>query len=227
MNYVFDVDGTLTPSRGEMDKEFANWMEHFTTHNACYLVTGSDRVKTREQVPASVYDSCMKVFQCSGNHIFEQNREIHKDEWMLSHEQNIFLLDKLHASQYGVRTGQHFDHRPGLCNFSIVGRGAGPYQRQDYIWFDEMFEERSNIAKEFNKRFGKEVRATVAGETGLDITPVGKGKAQILKWLKGSITFFGDKTMEGGNDHDLAAALEFKNVNQVDDWRHTWKILSN
>ena len=47
MNYVFDVDGTLTPSRGEMDKEFANLMEHFTTHNACYLVTGSDRVKTR------------------------------------------------------------------------------------------------------------------------------------------------------------------------------------
>jgi hypothetical protein len=33
--------------------------------------------------------------------------------------------------------------------------------------------------------------------------------------------------MEGGNDYDLAAALEFKNVNQVDDWRHTWKILSN
>lgn len=41
MNYVFDVDGTLTPSRGIMDEEFANWMEHFTTHNACYLVTGS------------------------------------------------------------------------------------------------------------------------------------------------------------------------------------------
>ena len=99
---------------------------------------------------------------------------------------------------------------------------------KDKIIFGLMkYLKRSNIAKEFNKKFGKEVRATVAGETGLDITPVGKGKAQILKWLKGPITFFGDKTMEGGNDYDLAAALEFKNVNQVDDWRHTWKILSN
>lgn len=227
MNYVFDVDGTLTPSRAKMDKEFADWFEHFSTHNAVYLVTGSDQKKTLEQVPKMVYNSCIKVFQCSGNHIFEQGREIYKDEWKLSNDQNIFLLDKLHSSDYGVRTGQHFDHRPGLCNFSIIGRGANSAQRQDYVLYDEKEEERSFIATEFNKRFGSKVRATVAGETGLDITPVGKGKSQILKWINGPITFFGDKTMEGGNDYDLAKALNFENVNQVDNWRHTWKILSN
>ena len=43
MKYIFDVDGTLTPSGGRMNNEFANWFEHFATHNAVYLVTGSDR----------------------------------------------------------------------------------------------------------------------------------------------------------------------------------------
>ena len=42
MNYIFDVDGTLTPSRSKMDKEFleffTNWI---ATHNTT-LVTGND-----------------------------------------------------------------------------------------------------------------------------------------------------------------------------------------
>ena len=48
--YIFDVDGTLTASRSKIDPEFAEWFEHFATHDACYLVTGSDRKKTLEQI---------------------------------------------------------------------------------------------------------------------------------------------------------------------------------
>ena len=50
MNYIFDVDGTLTPSRRAMNVAFTSWFEHFVTHNAVYLVTGSDREKTLEPV---------------------------------------------------------------------------------------------------------------------------------------------------------------------------------
>ena len=32
--FVFDVDGTLTPSRQKIDAEFAAWFEHFATHHA-------------------------------------------------------------------------------------------------------------------------------------------------------------------------------------------------
>ena len=52
IKYIFDIDGTLTLSRSRMDKAFANWFEHFATHNAVYLVTGSDRPKTLEQIVA-------------------------------------------------------------------------------------------------------------------------------------------------------------------------------
>ena len=40
--FIFDVDGTLTPSRQEMDKEFQKWFTGFQEKNFPYLVTGSD-----------------------------------------------------------------------------------------------------------------------------------------------------------------------------------------
>ena len=229
MIHIFDVDGTLTPSRDRMKDDFAKFFEHFATHNSCYLVTGSDREKTLEQIPESIYNLFIRCYQCSGNHVFEQHREVHRDEWKLPDDSNTFLLVELHESGWKPRTGQHFDNRPGLCNFSVVGRGCSLEQRHLYKQWDEHKEERIGIATRFNKKFGKTIRATVAGETGIDITPVGKGKSQILRDfdINEPISFYGDKTIQGGNDYDLAAALNFKNVHQVEDWRHTWKILLN
>ena len=46
LEYIFDVDGTLTPSRGTIDPQFKKEFLAFArTHNV-YLVTGSDRPKT-------------------------------------------------------------------------------------------------------------------------------------------------------------------------------------
>jgi len=42
-HYIFDVDGTLTPSRQKMDEDFSRFFLHFCTMNSVYLVTGSDR----------------------------------------------------------------------------------------------------------------------------------------------------------------------------------------
>ena len=69
MSYVFDVDGTLTPSRGKMNKEFHDWfLNEFIPNNKVYLVTGSDYPKTVEQVGKQVCESVEYVMNCSGNH---------------------------------------------------------------------------------------------------------------------------------------------------------------
>ena len=62
--------------------------------------------------------------------------------------------------------------------------------------------------------------------------PVGKGKQQILEnfQIDDIIFFFGDKTEPGGNDYDIAEAVEQRQdgeVFSVDDWKHTWKILKS
>ena len=48
--FIFDVDGTLTPSRQQIDSDFAVYFSNFCTINDVYLVTGSDKEKTVEQV---------------------------------------------------------------------------------------------------------------------------------------------------------------------------------
>ncbi|MDR2252151.1 MAG: hypothetical protein LBD98_04985 [Endomicrobium sp.] len=48
--YVFDMDGTLTPSRQPMQKEFAKWFKKFIARNDVYLVTGSDIGKIKSQI---------------------------------------------------------------------------------------------------------------------------------------------------------------------------------
>jgi len=233
MNYIFDVDGTLTPSRGKMDKKFESFFEHFATHNACYLVTGSNREKTLEQIPEHIYNLCLRVYQCSGNNVFEQNKEVYVDPWTITNDVNIFLLDELDNSRFYRKTGYHFDYRPGLVNFSIVGRQCNLEDRAMYKQWDEHKLERQGIAERFNKKFGETMQATVAGETGIDITEIGKGKVQILRDFKdtGEITFIGDKTMEGGNDHDIAEAVKLKGQTkrgwafQVEDWEDTYRLL--
>ena len=48
--FIFDVDGTLTPSRGKIDNDFKKFFVEFCMNNNVYLVTGSDKPKTVEQI---------------------------------------------------------------------------------------------------------------------------------------------------------------------------------
>ena len=48
--FIFDVDGTLTPSRQKMDEAFKRFFSRFASRNFVYLVTGSDKDKTMELV---------------------------------------------------------------------------------------------------------------------------------------------------------------------------------
>ena len=232
MRFMFDVDGTLTPSRGQMDAKFEAFFEMFATHNACYLVTGSDREKTLEQIPETIYNLCARVYQCSGNHTFEQNRQVYKNNWSIDYKVVMWLMDQLDKSKFELKTGHHLDERAGLANFSIVGRKCDRFQRRRYVTYDMETGERQTIADKFNVKFFKDgLVATVAGETGIDITPVGCGKDQVLRDFEdpSHIVFFGDKTMPGGNDHDIAKALVEVGgtVYPVNDWNDTLRYLQN
>ena len=50
INYMFDIDGTLTPSRLPIDKDFEVFLKQWILNKQTYLVTGSDKEKTIEQI---------------------------------------------------------------------------------------------------------------------------------------------------------------------------------
>ena len=230
--YIFDVDGTLTPSRGQIDPQFGAWLVDFARQNAVFLVTGSDRVKTMEQVGELVYNTCQTVYQCSGNDIWIGDMNVRSNEWRLPDEMWYWLEQQLQSSDWKELTGKHFDERPGLLNFSVIGRNCMDHQRKAYVEHDIATKERVTIANKFNELYLEHgVQAQVAGETGLDIMPVGATKAQILKDFMPHtiIKFFGDKTMPGGNDYEIAQAVidwnKDSNALQVNDWQQTWSFL--
>lgn len=227
MLLVFDVDGTLTPSRGKMDDGFKRWITE-ELDIPYILITGSDPDKTREQIGDDLFDSTT-VYNCTGNHVFEKGVEIYRSDWQPPESLVVFLEQSLRDSQFGIKTGRHIEKRVGLCNFSVVGRNANQMQRRIYFEWDEVTQERINIANAIRNKW-PEVDAGVAGETGIDIYRKGTGKDQILSSIsdQAPLHFFGDRMDEDGNDHGLATAIGNRGLgtcHHVRDWQETWDIL--
>ena len=227
-DYIFDVDGTLTPSRGKIDATFHKEFLKFCHSHRVFLVTGSDRNKTIEQVGEDIYDACTRVYNCSGNSRWIRSKELYYNDWKLPIDAKQWLNFKLEHSPFPLRTGLHFENRTGMCNFSVVGRNANAEQRKEYYEYDCKTKEREKIAKQFNEKY-PDIEADVGGETGIDIFQIGCNKAQILKEFSNPdrIKFYGDRTDPAGNDYPLAELLEPKQVFAVKNWKHTRKLLKN
>jgi len=234
MNFVFDVDGTLTPSRDKIDPTFEQFFLEFCDKNAVYLVTGSDFDKTREQLGREILTKVQGYFLCSGNEFYRRsitlrgyNLEVfhelvYRNDFELDPVEKHFLEEELKWSGFSVRTGNHIEKRTGAVNFSIVGRNANKQERLAYVIWDINTNEREAIATRISKAFPR-LECVSGGETGIDIYLKGMNKSQVKHHVKGEIVFFGDKGEPGGNDYPLAIlADKYYNVKS---WEETEYIL--
>ena len=228
--YIFDVDGTITPSRKQIDSNFWIWFLKFCLKNDVFLVTGSDRQKTIEQVTEEVYNNCIRVYNCSGSDVYEKDKNVYRSEWELPFDVERFLYDELDYSSFPLRNGNHIERRPGGVNFSILGRDKDPFVgREEYMQWDKDNDERAVIAERLKDSFPG-LSVALGGQTGIDIGPYGSDKSQILRDFKldQELHFFGDRMEEGGNDYSLAKAVEKRGgfAYNVEDYNETWKLLS-
>jgi len=226
INYVFDVDGTLTPSRLKMDVEFEKFFRNWIKNKNVYLLTGSDHDKTIEQVGVNIWKEVTESHQCGGNVVFRQGDMIEVSKWQPSKSLLDTCKNLIDISNYSVKAGNHIEERVGLLNISVVGRNCTQKQREEYYEWDKINKEREFICQAINKMF-PELEASAGGQISVDIHKFGKNKSQIRRKIEGDIWFFGDKTMEGGNDYPIANVLkEPDKVFQVDAWEHTYKLLN-
>ena len=61
MIYIFDIVGTLTPSRLRIDETFERFSLHFMDQKKVWLITGSDKSKTVEQVGEEIWNKADRV----------------------------------------------------------------------------------------------------------------------------------------------------------------------
>ena len=228
--YIFDVDGTLTPSRKKIEHEFWAPFLIFCRNNHVSLVTGSDRQKTLEQLGLDICYTAKRVYNCSGSDVYERDVNVYRDDWELPKKVENFLMDELAYSCFPIRNGNHIEKRPGGVNFSILGRDNDPMLgREEYIKWDKERLEREDIADRIRNQFPN-LTVALGGQTGLDIGPLGSDKSQILRDFSkdDDIHFFGDRIEEGGNDHTLAMTIVDNMMGtsyNVNDYKETWELL--
>jgi phosphomannomutase len=230
MNYIFDVDDTLTPSRYFMNEEFAAWFEPFATHNKCYWVTGSPKKMTKKQL-GSVYNLAVRAYQCLGVDVWSGGTHVRSSNWSLPDDARQWLQEMCEKEDCSLKVENSKDcihKRPGMVNYSIIGSTDDTNLRNAFSEWESWNGSRRRTADQFNKEF-PELQATVGGRTGIDIGPRGYDKSKILEDFDDitQIMFFGDKTFEGGNDYELAKAVRAGGgiVHAVEGWEETWKIL--
>ena len=229
--YIFDVDGTITPSRKKIQDDFGSSFLTFCRNYDVYLVTGSDREKTVEQVGLDICHTAKRLYNCSGSDVYEKDVNVYRSDWTLPEDVREFLQEELDSSKFPIRTGLHFEARPGGLNFSILGRGSGVnhVERDEYVKWDINTGEREKIANKIKNNF-PDIEVNIGGETGMDLGAPGSNKSQILRdfGTDDKLYFYGDMMKEGQNDYPLAKAIRDRDLGEafhVKDYKHTWELL--
>ena len=236
---MFDVDGTLTPSRQVMSQQFDNFMFRWGHRNNFWLVSGSDLDKMKEQVPEHILDLAEGLFTCGGNQLYVNGELIYDNKFKVPETLLTYLGEELRMTDYPVKAGNHIEDRGSMLNFSIVGRNCTQNQREDYYRYDNLTGERKRISKYIREQW-KDIDAVIGGQISIDIVPKGFDKSQIMKHIDETYKkrnvddceyiFYGDRIEEGGNDYPLAQLLESRSdgrVHKVENWLDTMEQLQN
>lgn len=210
--YVFDMDGTLTPARKPMEEGFAQQFLPWLQENKAFIATGSDIAKVQEQMPNDVTMAFSGIYCAMGNDLWEKGEFSYRHDFEPEAE---FLAD---LEQYRKQTKyphtlypNYIEKRTGMLNFSVLGRNCPYEERERYYAWDKNSGERVKIQQELSSRY-PQYDFSLGGTISIDITLKGCGKGQVAKHLRQcypaeQIIFFGDKTFVGGNDYELASAL--------------------
>jgi phosphomannomutase len=222
--FIFDIDGTLTPSRRRMTEEFAKFFDKWSEKNKYYLVTGSDLDKTKEQLPIAYIDRAEAIFTCCGNQMWRDDELIYNNKFTPPESLIEHLEEKIKYSKYYHRAGNHIEDRGSMLNFSVVGRNCTQEQREDYFKWDKQTNERKNISNDIKSTWTK-LDAVIGGQISIDIYPKGSDKSQVLNIIEqerlvppSEYIFIGDGIENGGNDYPLA---ELMDNTEICDWYHT------
>ncbi len=211
MNYLFDIDGTLTPPRLKIEAEFEKFFFNWMLNKDVYLVTGSDMKKVKEQLSERIINACSGIFCSMANELYIKGELVYTNELDLPVQLVGYLQDKIKSTKYPDICHEHFEFRTGMLNYSVIGRDCTQEQRIHYYEWDKGSKEREEIASYINDTFGN-VEAAVGGQISIDIQNKGNNKSLASKWIRhnvgGQIIFFGDRTFKGGNDYDICVDIK-------------------
>ncbi|XP_067672206.1 phosphomannomutase 2-like [Haliotis asinina] len=213
---VFDVDGTLTMPRLKITEEMDAFMEKLKTKVVVGLVGGSDLSKITEQMggSADVIKKFDYVFAENGLVAFKNGEQIGQENIQKAVGDDKlqklinFALRYMSELVLPCKRGTFVEFRSSMINLCPVGRSCSQAERQQFAEFDKQ----NNVRQKFVDVLREEFKDSglvfaIGGQISIDVFPQGWDKRFCLQFLEKDnfkeIHFFGDKTMEGGNDHEI------------------------
>eukprot|EP00002_Diphylleia_rotans_P017964 TRINITY_DN3480_c0_g1_i1.p1 TRINITY_DN3480_c0_g1~~TRINITY_DN3480_c0_g1_i1.p1 ORF type:complete len:222 (+),score=54.63 TRINITY_DN3480_c0_g1_i1:871-1536(+) len=106
------------------------------------------------------------------------------------------------------KRGTFIEYRTGMINLSPIGRNCTYEERLEYYEYDQKHDIRKKLIQRLKQHFlDLNLQYSIGGQISVDIFPKGWDKTYCLRHVKeenfAEIHFFGDKTMEGGNDYEI------------------------
>ncbi|XP_055327975.1 phosphomannomutase 2-like [Paramacrobiotus metropolitanus] len=212
---LFDVDGTLTKPRNCITATTKNFLENLQQKVHVGLVGGSDLAKIAEQMggmeEAMRFDYCFSenglVAFKNGQLIHEESLQKHFGEEVLQDFIN-YALAYLSKIRLPLKRGTFIEFRKGMLNVCPVGRSCSQAERDAFVEYDKEHKIRQTMIDDFRAKFSDlGLVFSIGGQISIDVFPKGWDKTYCLRHLEKDgfkiIHFFGDKTMPGGNDHEI------------------------
>jgi phosphomannomutase len=230
---LFDMDGTLTPPRKELDRDLIPALRELAKVSDIGILTGSDHNYVLQQMGLLMENSEIRyklhILPCNGTKYYPPPKSAtHKHE--LAFEKNMREeLGELYFTsimEYVLRrqsqlhlynlplTGHFVDYRGSMINWCPIGRNANDSDRKRFQEFDK---HDSGFRKDEIKGFinflnrsdiSHKIDIKLGGETSYDIYPKGWDKTFALQHFENyQCWFVGDRCGNGGNDQTIYEKL--------------------
>ena len=210
---LFDIDGTLTPSRLHASPEMLQFLKDLRQKVTVGIVGGSDYPKQQDQLGENVLDLVDYSFSENGLVAYKGRDIIAKGsirEHITPEQQRRFadwVLRYIADLDIPVKTGTFLELRTGMYNICPVGRNCTQEQRLQFAALDNQRGIRKKMCADMKAAFPElKFEYVIGGQISIDAFPEGWTKVYCLQFVEGKfdeIHFFGDMTMEGGNDYEI------------------------
>lgn len=216
---VFDLDGTLAPSKSPLDDEMAALFARLLGVIKVAIISGGDYPQFQKQVldrlaPGSNFAN-LSILPTSGTKFFTYDREWHKlYSEDLTDDQKTKIESALESAvastgfQPTETWGERIEDRGTQITYSALGQEAPLDAKEKW---DPDFAKRKAIKAVLDKTL-PDFSVRLGGTTSIDVTRQGIDKAYGIHKLRdvlgisiAEMLFIGDAIFPGGNDY---AALQ-------------------
>jgi phosphomannomutase len=189
---LFDVDGTLTPARKSIEKEFEEFMYTKVKSKATIgVVSGSDLEKIKEQLGGDrlltefdyVFPENGLVYIKNGQEISKQSIQLHLGEENITRLIN-FCLHYIADLPIPIKRGTFIDFRNGMINICPIGRQCTYDERLVFNKYDSEHHVREKMVEALKKEFADvDITFAIGGQISIDAFPNGWDKRFCLQHL--------------------------------------------